>query len=114
MVRAEISAGDCSGMSGRRASVTEARRRCAQPPVSPWGGRSREPRTAIRGSRISEFDTHAAQAASHNLMMIYMSDAIRGFMEDVDRIGRADDVAMIVFTEFGRRVGGNASGGTDH
>jgi uncharacterized protein (DUF1501 family) len=35
-------------------------------------------------------------------------------MDDLKRIGRADDVAMMVFTEFGRRVEENASLGTDH
>lgn len=70
--------------------------------------------TRIYYVSMGGFDTHAAQAASHNLLMIYLSDAIRGFMEDIERIGRADDVAMMVFTEFGRRVGENASGGTDH
>jgi uncharacterized protein (DUF1501 family) len=29
-------------------------------------------------------------------------------------MGRANDVAVMVFTEFGRRVNENASGGTDH
>jgi uncharacterized protein (DUF1501 family) len=32
----------------------------------------------------------------------------------MDRIGRADDVAMVVFSEFGRRVKQNAGAGTDH
>lgn len=70
--------------------------------------------TRIYYVNMGGFDTHAAQAGAHNTLMIYMSDAIRGFMEDLDRIGRADDVAMMVFTEFGRRVEENASGGTDH
>ena len=60
------------------------------------------------------FDTHAAQETLQNLLLIYMSDALRGFMEDLERIGRADDVVMMIFTEFGRRVNDNASGGTDH
>ena len=33
---------------------------------------------------------------------------------DLKRIGRASDVAMMMFSEFGRRVEENASGGTDH
>ena len=45
---------------------------------------------------------------------MYAADAIRGFMKDVARIGRSDDVAMMVFTEFGRRIEENASQGTDH
>jgi len=60
------------------------------------------------------FDTHAAQANTQQLLLIYLSDALRGFMEDLHKIGRADDVAVVVFTEFGRRVNENASRGTDH
>ena len=39
---------------------------------------------------------------------------VRGFIEDVTRLGRADDVAVVMFSEFGRRVEENASLGTDH
>jgi uncharacterized protein (DUF1501 family) len=35
-------------------------------------------------------------------------------MEDLKRLGRADDVAVMMFTEFGRRVEENGSLGTDH
>jgi uncharacterized protein (DUF1501 family) len=45
---------------------------------------------------------------------MYTADAVRGFMEDITRIGRADDVALMIFTEFGRRVEENGSLGTDH
>jgi uncharacterized protein (DUF1501 family) len=47
-------------------------------------------------------------------LLMYTADAIRGFMEDMKRIGKADQVAMMVFTEFGRRVEENGSLGTDH
>jgi uncharacterized protein (DUF1501 family) len=45
---------------------------------------------------------------------MYTADAVRGFVEDVKRIGRADEVAVMIFTEFGRRVEENGSLGTDH
>ena len=32
----------------------------------------------------------------------------------MERIGRADDVSMMIFSEFGRRVPQNTSLGTDH
>ena len=35
-------------------------------------------------------------------------------MTDMKRIGRSDDVTMMVFSEFGRRVAENANLGTDH
>jgi uncharacterized protein (DUF1501 family) len=70
--------------------------------------------TRIYYVSMGGFDTHAAQAPAQRLLLIYLSDALRGFQEDLDRIGRASDVAVMVFTEFGRRVNENASGGTDH
>lgn len=60
------------------------------------------------------YDHHAAQAGAHQLLLVYLSDALKGFLDDMKRIGRADDVSVMVFTEFGRRVQENASQGTDH
>jgi uncharacterized protein (DUF1501 family) len=62
----------------------------------------------------NNFDTHVQQADLHSRLLMYTADAIRGFMEDVKRLGRGDDVALMVFTEFGRRVEENGSLGTDH
>lgn len=60
------------------------------------------------------FDTHVHQADLHERLLMYSADALRGFMNDIERMGRGDDVAVVVFTEFGRRVEENASAGTDH
>ena len=60
------------------------------------------------------FDTHVHQDDLHTRLLMYTADAMRGFMQDLERIGRADDVAVMMFTEFGRRVEENASLGTDH
>ena len=62
----------------------------------------------------NSFDTHVHQADPHARLLAYTADAVRGFAEDLKRIGRADDVAIMMFTEFGRRVEENASLGTDH
>jgi uncharacterized protein (DUF1501 family) len=62
----------------------------------------------------NSFDTHVQQADLHSRLLMYTADAVRGFMEDMKRIGRADDVAVMMFTEFGRRVEENGSLGTDH
>ncbi len=62
----------------------------------------------------NNFDTHVQQADLHSRLLMYTADAVRGFMEDVDRIGRGNDVAVMMFTEFGRRVEENGSLGTDH
>ena len=60
------------------------------------------------------FDTHAQQPEFHPNQLMYVADALRGFLRDLDRIGRGADVAVMAFTEFGRRVAENGSGGTDH
>ena len=64
--------------------------------------------------RGNAFDTHVHQADLHSRILMYAADAVRGFVDDVARIGRAEDVAVMVFTEFGRRIEENASHGTDH
>jgi len=60
------------------------------------------------------FDTHVQQGDVHSRLLMYTADAVRAFIDDVARIGRADDVAVLMFTEFGRRVEENGSLGTDH
>ena len=64
--------------------------------------------------RNNAFDTHVQQADLHRRLLTYASDAVYGFMRDMERIGRADDVTMMIFSEFGRRVPENTSLGTDH
>jgi uncharacterized protein (DUF1501 family) len=62
----------------------------------------------------NSFDTHVQQADLHSRLLMYTADAVRAFIEDIARIGRGDDVAVMMFTEFGRRVEENGSLGTDH
>ena len=62
----------------------------------------------------NNFDTHVQQADLHSRLLMYTADAMRGFIDDVKRLGRGDDVAVMIFTEFGRRVEENGSLGTDH
>jgi uncharacterized protein (DUF1501 family) len=64
--------------------------------------------------RHNAFDTHVQQSDLHQRLLTYVSDAVAGFMKDMERIGRADDIALLVFSEFGRRVPENTSLGTDH
>ena len=64
--------------------------------------------------RHNAFDTHVQQGEQHQRLLTYVSDAVSGFMQDMERIGRADDVTVLVFSEFGRRAAENTSLGTDH
>jgi uncharacterized protein (DUF1501 family) len=64
--------------------------------------------------RNNAFDTHVFQNNVHRRLLTYTSDAVAAFVRDLERIGRADDVALMIFSEFGRRVPENVSLGTDH
>jgi uncharacterized protein (DUF1501 family) len=64
--------------------------------------------------RNNAFDTHVHQVDQHQRLLTYVSDAVAGFLRDMERIGRADDVVLMAFSEFGRRVPENANLGTDH
>jgi uncharacterized protein (DUF1501 family) len=63
---------------------------------------------------FGNFDTHASQASAQSGLFNQVGDAVHAFYHELVRIGRADDVALMMFTEFGRRVKENASFGTDH
>ncbi|MEM7016036.1 MAG: DUF1501 domain-containing protein [Pseudomonadota bacterium] len=64
--------------------------------------------------RNNAFDTHVQQANLHRRLLSYACDAIHGFIQDLKRLGVDDRVAVLVFSEFGRRVPENANLGTDH
>jgi uncharacterized protein (DUF1501 family) len=64
--------------------------------------------------RNNAFDTHVPQTDVHARLLTYASDHITAFLHDMDRIGRADGVCVMAFSEFGRRVAENANLGTDH
>ena len=64
--------------------------------------------------RNNAFDTHVHQANLHGRLLTYASDAVAAFIQDLERLGRADDVVVLIFSEFGRRVPENTNLGTDH
>ncbi len=64
--------------------------------------------------RNNAFDTHVFQNDTHKRLLTYASDAVAAFIRDLERIHRADDVVVMVFSEFGRRVPENVNLGTDH
>ena len=59
------------------------------------------------------YDTHANEMPTHPKLMQELSGAIADFFDDLEEHDAADDVTMLVFTEFGRRMRDNGSG-TDH
>ncbi|HTQ63922.1 MAG TPA: DUF1501 domain-containing protein [Puia sp.] len=63
---------------------------------------------------LGSFDTHVNQQAQQQRLFTEMNDAIKAFTTDLKSNHRFQDVLMVTFSEFGRRVSQNASGGTDH
>lgn len=63
---------------------------------------------------LGSFDTHVAQDGQQKRLFNEMNGAIASFVKDMKSNHRFDDVMLMTFSEFGRRVAQNASGGTDH
>jgi len=63
---------------------------------------------------LGSFDTHVNQQEQQKRLFTELSDAIKVFSNDLKKNNRFQDVLMMTFSEFGRRVSQNASGGTDH
>lgn len=60
------------------------------------------------------FDTHAGQTNRHQNLLGQLSGAVATFIKELKSDGLLDRVVVMTFSEFGRRVAQNASGGTDH
>jgi uncharacterized protein (DUF1501 family) len=60
------------------------------------------------------FDTHVGQQGQQERLFQQLDDAVTTFTQDLKKNNRFQDVILMTFSEFGRRVGQNASGGTDH
>jgi uncharacterized protein (DUF1501 family) len=59
------------------------------------------------------FDTHGTQMAVHAQLWREVSEAVAVFFEDLRAHDAADDMIILLWSEFGRRVRDNGSG-TDH
>jgi len=63
---------------------------------------------------LGSFDTHVNQENQQKRLFTELNDAISAFVKDLKSNNRFEDVMLMTFSEFGRRVAQNASGGTDH
>jgi len=70
--------------------------------------------TPVYLTSVGGFDTHANQSGSHSNLLGSLAEAISAFQTDLELLGIADRVVLMTFSEFGRRVNQNSSGGTDH
>lgn len=70
--------------------------------------------TQIIHIMIGGFDTHSQQKADHEELLTQISDGFDAFYRDLVRLGKANNVLVMAFSEFGRRARENGSLGTDH
>jgi uncharacterized protein (DUF1501 family) len=70
--------------------------------------------TPIYYTQLGGFDTHADQQYRHGGLLRELGASLRSFLPDLETSGAGDRVTVLVFSEFGRRLRENASGGTDH
>jgi uncharacterized protein (DUF1501 family) len=90
-------------------------------PATPLAGRLELVARLIKsglGARVyyalqASYDTHATQLATHAELLAELGGAVRAFLDDLTAAQLADRVAVLAFSEFGRRVAENGSG-TDH
>ena len=70
--------------------------------------------TKIYYVSLGSFDTHVNQENQQKRLFTELNDAMSAFVKDLKANNRFQDVTVMTFSEFGRRVAQNASGGTDH
>ena len=63
---------------------------------------------------IAGFDTHGDQRRQHDELLQQLASAFQSFFDTLAEKGHAERVALMTFSEFGRRVQENSSQGTDH
>lgn len=70
--------------------------------------------TQVYYLQIGSFDTHINQRQRQESLFGTINDAVKSFVDDLKKNGLFQDVMLMTFSEFGRRVAQNASNGTDH
>jgi uncharacterized protein (DUF1501 family) len=70
--------------------------------------------TRIFWVQTGGYDTHAAQPGAYGTLMTTLNDGLLAFYQDLNNQGLLNDTLVLQFSEFGRRIIENGSGGTDH
>lgn len=70
--------------------------------------------TQVYYCELGGFDTHINQLVKQKNLLTQYDEAVSAFVEDLKQNDKFKDVIVLTFSEFGRRVEQNASGGTDH
>ncbi|OSY88985.1 twin-arginine translocation pathway signal [Tenacibaculum holothuriorum] len=70
--------------------------------------------TQVYYGALGGFDTHANQVNRQARLLELYAESMEVFVKDLERTGKLDEVLIVTFSEFGRRVQQNAAKGTDH
>lgn len=70
--------------------------------------------TPVYKVSLEGFDTHASQTDQHNNLMNHLGGGLKAFTDAMKRAGLWNNVTVVTYSEFGRRVAENKSRGTDH
>lgn len=70
--------------------------------------------TSIYYTQLGGFDTHANQLYTHDRLLQEVGDSLHAFLQDLNQAGEGKRMLVLIFSEFGRRLAENGSGGTDH
>jgi uncharacterized protein (DUF1501 family) len=70
--------------------------------------------TPVYKAQLAGFDNHANQAINHKNSLYHLANVLNAFSKSLKLAGKWDDVLLVTYSEFGRRVKENRSGGTDH
>lgn len=70
--------------------------------------------TSVYYTSLPGFDTHVNQRGKQNRLLTQYSEAVAAFVKDLKQHDQFENTVIMTFSEFGRRVKQNASGGTDH
>lgn len=60
------------------------------------------------------YDTHQNQANTHQRNLSQLAESMKAFLADLRKLGLDQQVMVMTFSEFGRRVKENGTAGTDH
>jgi uncharacterized protein (DUF1501 family) len=116
------SALDAYTTADRMAAVTRSGAPGRPYPTTPLAGRLEQISRLVKAGAGARFyyalqggyDTHASQLPAHTRLLGELSGAIGAFLDDLTAARLAERVAVLCFSEFGRRVSENGSAGTDH
>jgi uncharacterized protein (DUF1501 family) len=70
--------------------------------------------TRVFSVSLGGFDTHASEKESHARLLSAVDQAVTRFVNTMAASPNGSKVTVVIYSEFGRRVAANDSGGTDH